>query len=81
MIQKEQALWKKMEVRAINICQLGPLPEYMENLEKNKAPVQTGECEYKQGNRLFVIRILPESATEDLRATSTIFQKLVEGAC
>jgi len=36
-----------MEVRAINICQSRPLPEYAEDLEENKAPVQTGKCEYK----------------------------------
>ena len=70
-----------MEVRAINICQSRPLLEYAEDLEENKAPVQTGECEYKQEDRLFVTRILLESATKDLRATSMISQKLVEGAC
>ena len=70
-----------MEVRAVNICQLEPLLEYAEDLEENKAPVQTGKYEYKQGDKLFVTRILPESATENLCATSTISQKLVEEAC
>jgi len=52
----------------------------MEDSEENKNPLQTGEVEYKQGDRLFVTRIFPESAVEDLCATFTIFQKLAEGA-
>jgi len=52
----------------------------MEDLEEDKAPLQTCEVEYEQGDQLFVTRILPKSATEDLHATSTISQKLAEEA-
>jgi len=52
----------------------------MEDLEENKTLVWTREVEYKQGDRLFVIRILLESTTEDIRTTSTTSQKLAEGA-
>jgi len=48
--------------------------------EEDETPLQIGEVEYEQGNRLFMTRILPESATKDLCATSTISQKLAEGA-
>jgi len=44
-------------------------------------PLQICEVEYEQEDRLFVMRILPEPIAEDLCATSTISQKLVEGAC
>jgi len=69
-----------METRAVNICQSRPPPEYVEDLKQDETSLQTYEVEYEQGNRLFVMRILPESATEDLHATSTISQKLAEGA-
>jgi len=49
-------------------------------LEEDETPLQICEIEYKQGDRLFMTRILSEPATEDLCATSTISQKLAEGA-
>ena len=55
--------------------------EYAEDSEEDKTPLQICEVEYKQGDRLFMTRILPEPAAEDLHATSMISQKLVEGAC
>jgi len=61
-----------MEARAINVCQSGPPLEYAEDLEEDKTPLQICEVEYKQGDRLFMTRILPEPAAEDLCATSTI---------
>jgi len=79
-IRKEQMSRRKMEVRAVNVCQSGPFPEYAEDSEEDEALLRIGEVEYKQGDRLFMTRILSEPATEDLRATSTISQKLVEGA-
>jgi len=72
-------LWKKVEARAINICQSGPSLEYAEDSEEDKTPLWIYKVEYEQGNRLFMTRILLESATEDLCATSTISQKLTEG--
>jgi len=80
VIQKEQVSWRKTKARAINICQSKPPPEYAEDSEEDETPLWTCEVEYKQGDRLFMTRILPESAAEDLRTTSTISQKLVEGA-
>jgi len=69
-----------MEARAINVCRSRPPPEYAEDLEEDETPLRICEVEYKQGDRLFMTRILPEPAAEDLRATSTISQKLAEGA-
>jgi len=79
-IRKEQASQKKVEVKAVNVCRSGPPPEYAEDLEENNTPLRICEIEYEQGDRLFMTRILLEPATEDLRATSTISQKLAEGA-
>jgi len=69
-----------VEARAVNVCRSGPPPEYTEDLEEDETPLWICEVEYEQGDRLFMTRILPEPAAEDLHATSTISQKLVEGA-
>ena len=58
----------------------GPPPEYAEDSEEDKTPLRICGVEYEQGDRLFVTRILSEPMAEDLRATSTISQKLAEGA-
>jgi len=73
-------LWRKIEARTINICRSRPSPEYVEDLEEDKTPLWICEIEYEQGDRLFMTRILLEPAAEDLRATSTISQKLAERA-
>jgi len=78
MIRKERASQRKIEARAINVCRSGPPPEYAEDSEEDKTPLRIYEVEYEQGDRFFMTRILPESAVEDLRATSTISQKLAE---
>jgi len=52
----------------------------VEDSEEDETPLQIGEVEYKQGDKLFMIRILSEPAVEDLHATSMISQKLAEGA-
>ena len=80
MIQKEQASWKRIETRALNVCWSGLSPEYAEDLEENEAPVRTREAKYELGDRLFMTRILPDSTAEDLRAASTTSQKLAERA-
>jgi len=79
-IRKEQVLRRKTEARAVNICRSGPSLEYVEDLEEDKNPLQTGEVKYEQGDQLFVTRLLPEPLAVDLHATSTISQKLAEGA-
>jgi len=61
-----------MEARAINVCRSGPPPEYAEDSEEDETPLQIYEVEYEQEDRLFMTRILPEPAAEDLYATSTI---------
>jgi len=68
-----------MEARAVNICRSGPSPEYTEDLERDETPLWICEVEYETGNRLFMMRILPEPAVKDLCATSMISQKLAEG--
>ena len=80
MIRKEQVSWKRMETRALNVCQSGPCLEYVEDSEEDEAPIWTREAEYEPENRLFMTRILPDSTMEDLRAASTTSQKLAEGA-
>jgi len=80
VIRKEQASQRKVEARAVNICRSRLPPEYVEDLEEDKTPYWTYEVDYQQGNRLFMTRLLPESAVADLYATSTISQKLAEGA-
>jgi len=69
-----------METRALNICQSRPLPEHAEDSEEDKTPIRTREAEYKQEDRLFMTRILPEPTVEDLCATFMASQKLAEGA-
>jgi len=53
----------------------------VEDSEEDETPLQICEVEYKPGDRLFMMRILSEPAVENLHATSTISQKLAEGAC
>jgi len=81
VIRKEQASQKRMETRALNVCQSGPSPEYAEDLEEDETLVRTREAEYEPGDRLFMTRILLDSTAEDLRIASTTSQKLAEGAC
>jgi len=69
-----------MEVRAVNVCRSGPPPEYAEDSEEDETPLQICRVEYEQGDRLFMTRILSKPMAEDLCATSTISQKLAEGA-
>jgi len=69
-----------VEAKAINICQSGPSLEHVEDLEEDKTPLWICEVEYEPGDRLFMTRILLEPAIENLCATSTISQKLAEGA-
>jgi len=71
---------KRMETRALNVCQSRPSPEYAEDSEEDEAPIQTWEAEYEPGDRLFMTRILPDSTAEDLRAAFMTSQKLAEGA-
>jgi len=70
-----------METRALIVCWSGPLLEHAEDSEEDETPVRTGEIEYKQGDRLFMTRILPEPTAEDLRTASMTSQKLAKGAC
>ena len=72
--------WRKTKARAVNVCQSRPSLEYVEDSEEDENPLQMGEVEYKQGDRLFVMRLLLEPLAVDLHATSMISQKLVEGA-
>jgi len=46
-IRKEQASQRKMEVRAVNVCQSGPSPEYVEDSEEDETPLQICKVEYK----------------------------------
>jgi len=72
--------WKRVEARAVNVCQSRPLLEYVEDSEEDNTLRQTWKVKYKQENRLFVMRLLPESVAANLHATSMISQKLVKRA-
>jgi len=72
---------RKVEARAVNICQFRPPLEYAEDSEEDKTLHQTHEVDYEQEDRLFMTRLLPEFTAADLHTTSTISQKLAEGAC
>jgi len=72
-------LRKRIETRALNVCQSRPPLEYAEDSEEDKAPVWTYEAEYESGDRLFMTKILLDSTAEDLHATFMISQKLAEG--
>jgi len=50
VIQKKQASRKRMETRALNVCQSRPFLEYVEDSEEDEAPVQTHEAEYELGD-------------------------------
>jgi len=52
----------------------------VEDSEEDETPLRLYGIEYEQGDRLFMTRILLEPMAEDLHATSTISQKLAEGA-
>jgi len=80
VIRKERASRRKVEARTVNVCRSGPPPEYAEDSEEDETPLWMCKVEYEQGDRLFMTRILLEPTAEDLRATSTISQKLAEGA-
>jgi len=78
VIRKQQASRKRIETRALNVCQSGPSPEYAEDSEEDEAPVRTCEAEYEPGDRLFMTRILLDSTVEDLCAVSMTSQKFAE---
>jgi len=52
----------------------------MEDSEEDETPHQTHEVDYKQGDRLFMMRLLLESTAVNLHAVFMISQKLVERA-
>ena len=66
---------KKVEAKAINICQSGPSLEHVEDSEEDKIPLWICKVEYEPEDRLFMTRILSEPAVENLCATFTISQK------
>jgi len=71
---------KKVEAKAVNICRSGPSLEHVEDSEEDETPLWIREVEYEPGDRLFMMRIFSEPTVENLCATSTISQKLAEGA-
>jgi len=72
IIRKEQASWKKVEAKAINICRSGPSLEHVEDSEEDEIPLRICKVEYEPGDRLFMMRILSEPAVENLCATFMI---------
>jgi len=56
------------------------MPLLQEESESEKKSLQTHHLSWKLGDRLFLIRLLPEPDQVDLRAMATASQRLAEGA-
>lgn len=57
------------------------MSEDLEDLEHIEVPLGIDKHNWEYGDQLFLTRILPEQSVEDIRATDTTSQRLVEGAC
>jgi len=69
-----------MEAKAVNVCQSELSLKYVKDSKEDETPLRICEVEYKQGDRLFIIRILPEIMEVACRSSVVNFQKLTEGA-
>jgi len=79
-LRKEQTCQKRIELRALRSCRDGPTPLLQEESESEEEPPQTHHPSWEFGDRLFLTRLLPEPDQVDLRATTTMSQRLAEGA-
>jgi len=79
-LRKEQTCQKRVELRALRSCRDGPTPLLQEESESEEEPPQTHHPSWELGDRLFLMRLLPEPNQVELRAAATTSQRLVERA-
>jgi len=82
-LRKEQTRQKRIELRALQSCRDGPTPLLQEELEMEELEETTPRPyapDWEPGDRLFLMRLLPELTQTDLRAMATTSQHLTEGA-
>jgi len=82
-LRKEQTRQKRTELRALRSCRDGPMPLLQEELEleePEETPPQPYAPDWEPGDRLFLMRLLPEPTQTDLRAMATTSERLAEGA-
>jgi len=82
-LRKEQTRQKRTELRALRSCRDGPMPLLQEELELEEleeTPPQPYAPDWEPGDRLFLMRLLPELTPTNLRAMATTSQRLAEGA-
>jgi len=65
-LQKEQTRQKRIELRALRSCRDGPTLLLQEKSESEEEPLQTHHPSWEFGDRLFLIRLLPEPDQVDL---------------
>ena len=82
---KEERSAKKEDACRINACRTGPLPAFVEDIDKNEEEVESESNpetddlpneHLEEGDRIWVTGLLPEP--EYIRASSTISQRLAE---
>jgi len=59
-LRKEQTCQKRIELRALRSCRDGPTPSFQEELDLEETPLQMHHPGWEPGDRLFLIRLLPE---------------------
>jgi len=82
-LRKEQTRQKRTELRALRSCRDGPTPLLQEELEMEELEETTPRPyapDWEPGDRLFLMRLLPELTQTDLRAMATTSQRFAEGA-
>jgi len=82
-LRKEQTHQKRTELRALWSCRDRPMPLLQEELEMEEleeTSPQPYAPDWKPGDRLFLMRLLPELTQTDLRAMAMTSERLVEGA-
>jgi len=82
-LQKEQTRQRRTELQALRLCRDGPTPLLQEELELEELeemPLRPYAPDWEPGDRLFLMRLLPELTQTDLQAMAMTSQRLVEGA-
>jgi len=66
-LRKERTRQKRTELRALRSCRDGPTPLLQEKLElEEETPPQLHPPDWEPGDRLFLMRLLPELTLTDL---------------
>jgi len=79
-LRKEQTRQKRIELRALRSCRDRPTPLLQEESESEEESPQTHHPSWEFEDQLFLTRLLLEPDQVDLQATTTMSQRLAEGA-